>query len=94
MSDKFNGGKYLFAISGNDFPLHIRLTVDNKPKQFDQMLGQYSIAALLPVYGDDPMLTATVGDYRSKTNFCDADYADLNRASFSAMPYRIYERHY
>lgn len=68
MSDKFNGGKYLFAISGNDFPLHIRLTVDNKPKQFDQMLGQYSIAALLPVYGDDPMLTATVGDYRSKTN--------------------------
>lgn len=69
MSDKFNGGKYLFAISGNDFPLHIRLTVDNKPKQFDQMLGQYSIVALLPVYGDDPMLTATVGDYRSKTNF-------------------------
>ena len=69
MSDKFNGGKYLFAISGNDFPLQIRLTVDNKPKQFDQMLGQYSIAALLPVYGDDPMLTATVGDYRSKTNF-------------------------
>lgn len=69
MSDKFNGGKYLFAISGNDFPLHIRLTVDNKPKQFDQMLGQYRIAALLPVYGDDPMLTATIGDYRSKTNF-------------------------
>ena len=64
MSDKFNSGKYLFAISGNDFPLHIRLTVDNKPKQFDQMLGQYSIAALLPVYGDDPMLTATIGNYR------------------------------
>lgn len=69
MSDKFNGGKYLFAISGNDFPLHIRLTVDNKPKQFDQMLGQYSIATLLPVYGDDPKIAVTVGDYRSKTNY-------------------------
>ena len=69
MSDKFNGGKYLFAISGNDFPLQIRLTVDNKPKQFDQMLGQYSIAALLPVYGDNPGIAATVGNYRSTTNF-------------------------
>lgn len=69
MSDKFNGGKYLFAISGNDFSLQVRLTVDDKPKQFDQMLGQYSIAALLPVYGDDPEITVTVGDYRSKTNF-------------------------
>lgn len=69
MSDKFNGGKYLFAISGNDFPLQIRLTVDNKPKQFDQMLGQYSIAALLPVYGDDPKIAVTVGNYRSTTNF-------------------------
>ena len=28
------------------------------------------------LYTSDPMLTATIGDYRSKTNFCDADYAD------------------
>ena len=69
MSDKFNGGKYLFAISGNNFSLQARLTVDNKPKQFDQMLGQYSIATLLPVYGDNPGIAATVGNYRSATNF-------------------------
>lgn len=69
MSDKFNRGKYLFAISSNNFSLQARLTVDNKPKQFDQMLGQYSIATLLPVYGDDPEIAVTVGDYRSKTNY-------------------------
>lgn len=67
--DKFNGSKYLFAISENDATLQVRLTVDDIPKHFNQMLDQYSIAALLPVYGDNQMLTATVGDYRSKTNF-------------------------
>ena len=67
--DKFNGGKYLFAISGNAASLQIMLTVDNRPKQFDLMLDQYSASALLPIYGDNPEIAATIGDYRSKTNF-------------------------
>ena len=67
--DKFNGSKYLFAISENDATLQVRLTVDDIPKHFHQMLDQYSASALLPVYGDNPEITATIGDYRSKTNF-------------------------
>ena len=67
--DKFNGSKYLFAISENDATLQVRLTVDDIPKHFNQMLDQYSASALLPVYGNNPEITATIGDYRSKTNF-------------------------
>ena len=33
------------------------------------MLDQHGPDVLLPISGDDPMLTATIGNYRSKTNF-------------------------
>lgn len=67
--DKFNGSKYLFAISGNDASLQVRLTVDDIPKHFNQMLDQHGPDVLLSVYGDNPGIAATVGNYRSTTNF-------------------------
>ena len=67
--DKFNGSKYLFAISENDATLQVRLTVDDIPKHFNQMLDQHGPDVLLSVYGDNPGIAATVGNYRSTTNF-------------------------
>lgn len=69
ISNKFEGVHRFFALLDNDVSTSTRMTVDDIPKHFNQMLDQHGPDVLLPISGDDPMLTATVGDYRSKTNF-------------------------
>lgn len=69
ISNKFEGVHRFFALLDNDVSTSTRMTVDDIPKHFNEMLDQHGPDVLLPISGDDPMLTATVGDYRSKTNF-------------------------
>ena len=69
ISDKFEGVHRFFALLDNAVSTSTRMTVDDIPKHFNEMLDQHGPDVLLPISGDDPMLTATVGDYRSKTNF-------------------------
>ena len=69
ISNKFEGVHRFFALLDHDVSTSTRMTVDDIPKHFNQMLDQYSASALLPVYSDNPEITATIGDYRSKTNF-------------------------
>ena len=58
------------------------------------MLDQHGPDVLLSVYGDNPGIAATVGNYRSATNFATLLTRTMTEPRFSAMPYRIYERHY
>lgn len=67
--DKFEGVHRFFALLDDDVSTSTRMTVDDTPKHFDQMLDQHGPDVLLSVYGDDPEIAATVGDYRSKTNW-------------------------
>ena len=69
ISNKFEGVHRFFALLDNAVSTSTRMTVDDIPKHFNEMLDQHGPDVLLPISGDDPMLTATVGDYRSKTNF-------------------------
>ena len=69
ISNKFEGVHRFFALLDNAVSTSTRMTVDDIPKHFNEMLDQHGLDVLLPISGDDPMLTATVGDYRSKTNF-------------------------
>ena len=69
ISDKFEGVHRFFALLDNDVSTSIRMTVDDIPKHFNQMLDQYGPDVLLSVYGDNPGIAATVGNYRSTTNF-------------------------
>lgn len=69
ISNKFEGVHRFFALLDNDVSTSTRMTVDDIPKHFNQMLDQHGPDVLLPISGDDPMLTATIGNYRSKTNF-------------------------
>lgn len=69
ISDKFEGVHRFFALLDHDVSTSTRLTVDDIPKHFNQMLDQHGPDVLLSVYGDNPGIAATVGDYRSTTNF-------------------------
>ena len=69
ISDKFEGIHRFFAFGDDDTVVPTWITADDIPKHFNEMLDQHGPDVLLPISGDDPMLTATVGDYRSKTNF-------------------------
>ena len=69
ISDKFEGVHRFFALIDNDVSTSTRMTVDDIPKHFNQMLDQHGPDVLLSVYGDNPGIAATVGDYRSTTNF-------------------------
>lgn len=69
ISDKFEGVHRFFALLDNDVSTSTRMTVDDIPKHFNQMLDQHGPDVLLSVYGDNPGIAATVGDYRSTTNF-------------------------
>lgn len=69
ISNKFEGVHRFFALLDNAVSTSTRMTVDDIPKHFNQMLDQHGPDVLLPISGDDPMLTATIGNYRSKTNF-------------------------
>ena len=69
ISNKFEGVHRFFALLDNAVSTSTRMTVDDIPKHFNEMLDQHGPDVLLPISGDDPMRTATVGDYRSKTNF-------------------------
>ena len=59
----------LVRILDNDVSTSTRMTVDDIPKHFNQMLDQHGPDVLLSVYGDNPGIAATVGNYRSTTNF-------------------------
>ena len=67
--DKFNGVHRFFAFGDDDAVVPTWITVDDIPKHFNETLDQHDPDVLLPISGDDPMLAATIGDYRSKTNF-------------------------
>lgn len=67
--DKFKGVHRFFAFGDDDAVVPTWITADDIPKHFNEMLDQHGPDVLLPISGDDSMLTATVGDYRSKTNF-------------------------
>lgn len=69
ISDKFEGVHRFFALLDHDVSTSTRMTVDDIPKHFNQMLDQHGPDVLLSVYGDNPGIAATVGDYRSTTNF-------------------------
>ena len=69
ISDKFEGIHRFFALLDNDVSTSTRMTVDDIPKHFNQMLDQHGPDVLLSVYGDNPGIAATVGNYRSTTNF-------------------------
>lgn len=69
ISDKFEGVHRFFALLDNDVSTSTRMTVDDIPKHFNQMLDQHGPDVLLSVYGDNPGIAATIGDYRSMTNF-------------------------
>lgn len=69
ISDKFEGVHRFFALLDNDVSTSTRMTVDDIPKHFNQMLDQHGPDVLLSVYGDNPGIAATVGNYRSTTNF-------------------------
>lgn len=69
ISNKFEGVHRFFALLDNAVSTSTRMTVDDIPKHFNEMLDQHGPDVLLPISGDDPMLTATIGNYRSKTNF-------------------------
>ena len=69
ISDKFEGIHRFFALLDNDVSTSTRMTVDDIPKHFNQMLDQHGPDVLLSVYGDNPGIAATVGNYRSATNF-------------------------
>ena len=69
ISDKFEGVHRFFALLGNDVSTSTRMMVDDIPKHFNQMLDQHGPDVLLSVYGDNPGIAATVGNYRSTTNF-------------------------
>ena len=69
ISDKFEGVHRFFALLANDVSTSTRMTVDDIPKHFNQMLDQHGPDVLLSVYGDNPGIAATVGNYRSTTNF-------------------------
>lgn len=69
ISDKFEVVHRFFALLDNDVSTSTRMTVDDIPKHFNQMLDQHGPDVLLSVYGDNPGIAATVGDYRSTTNF-------------------------
>ena len=67
--DKFKGVHRFFAFGDDDAVVPTWITADDIPKHFNEMLDQHGPDVLLPISGDDPMLTATIGNYRSKTNF-------------------------
>lgn len=67
--DKFKGVHRFFAFGDADSVVPTWITVDDTPKHFNQMLDQHGPDVLLSVYGDNPGIAATVGNYRSKTNF-------------------------
>lgn len=67
--DKFEGVHRFFALLDNDVSTSTRMTVDDTPKHFNQMLDQHGPDVLLSVCGDDPKIAATVGDYRSRADF-------------------------
>ena len=69
ISNKFEGVHRFFALLDNDVSTSTRMTVDDIPKHFNQMLDQHGPDVLLSVYGDNPGIAATVGNYRSATNF-------------------------
>lgn len=69
ISNKFEGVHRFFALLDNAVSTSTRMTVDDIPKHFNEMLDQHGPDVLLSISGDDPMLTATIGNYRSKTNF-------------------------
>ena len=69
ISDKFEGVHRFFALLDNDVSTSTRMTVDDIPKHFNQMLDQHGPDVLLSIYGDNPGIAATVGNYRSATNF-------------------------
>ena len=69
ISDKFESVHRFFALLDNDVSTSTRMTVDDIPKHFNQMLDQHGPDVLLSVYGDNPGIAATVGNYRSTTNF-------------------------
>lgn len=69
ISDKFEGIHRFFALLDNDVSTSTRMTVDDIPKHFNQMLDQHGPDVLLSVYGDNPGIAATVGNYCSATNF-------------------------
>ena len=67
--DKFKGVYRFFAFGDADSVVPTWITVDDTPKHFNQMLDQHGPDILLSVYGDNPGIAATVGNYRSTTNF-------------------------
>lgn len=67
--DKFKGVHRFFAFGDADSVVPTWITVDDIPKHFNQMLDQHGPDVLLSVYGDNPGIAATVGNYRSTTNF-------------------------
>ena len=69
ISDKFEGVHRFFTLLDNDVSTSTRMAVDDIPKHFNQMLDQHGPDVLLSVYGDNPGIAATVGNYRSTTNF-------------------------
>ena len=58
--DKFEGIHRFFALLDNDVSTSTRMTVDDIPKHFNQMLDQHGPDVLLSVYGDNPGIAATV----------------------------------
>lgn len=67
--DKFKGVHRFFAFGDDDAVVPTWITADDIPKHFNEMLDQHGPDVLLPISGDDPMLAATIGNYRSKENF-------------------------
>ena len=54
ISDKFEGVHRFFALLDNDVSTSTRMTVDDIPKHFNQMLDQHGPDVLLSIYGDNP----------------------------------------